>query len=104
MFCMLKKKKIYPVYVSKHDSKREKQAILLRFQTEKWHYIAVKKPSALLRGITSKNSGDCYCLNCLHSFRTKNKLDLHKKVCENKGFCDVVMPPEENKILEFNQY
>ena len=24
---------------------------------EKWHYIAVKKISALLRGITSKNNG-----------------------------------------------
>ena len=29
MFCMLKKKKIYPAYVSKHDSNREKQIILL---------------------------------------------------------------------------
>ena len=29
LFCMLKKKKIYPAYVSKHDSNREKQAILL---------------------------------------------------------------------------
>ena len=29
MFCMLKKKKKYPAYVSKHDSNREKQIILL---------------------------------------------------------------------------
>ena len=27
----------------------------------------------LLRGITSINNGDFYCLNCLHSFRTKNE-------------------------------
>ena len=27
-----------------------------------WHYLAVKKLSALLRGITSKNNGDFYCL------------------------------------------
>ena len=40
----------------------------------RWHYLAVKKLSALLRGITSKNSGAYCCLNCLHSFRTKNKL------------------------------
>ena len=33
--------------------------------------------SALLRGIKSKNIGD-FCLNCLHSFRTKNKLESHK--------------------------
>ena len=38
---------------------------------ERWHYLGVKKLSALLRGITSKNDGDFYCLNCLHSFRTK---------------------------------
>ena len=60
--------------------------------------------SALLRGITSKNNGDFYCLNCLHSFRTKTKLELHKKVCENKYFCNVIMPSADTKILEFNQY
>ena len=44
----------------------------------RWHYLAVKKLAALLRGITSKNNGDFYCLNWLHSFRTKNKLQLRK--------------------------
>ena len=29
MFCMLKKEKTYPTYVSKHNSDREKQVILL---------------------------------------------------------------------------
>ena len=29
MFCMLKKKKNYPAYISKHKSYREKQVILL---------------------------------------------------------------------------
>ena len=28
MLCMLKRKKIYPVYVSKHNSKHEKAVIL----------------------------------------------------------------------------
>ena len=59
---------------------------------------------ALWRGITSKHYGDFYCLNCLHSFRTKNKLEFHKKVCENKDFCNVIMPSKDNKILKFNQY
>ena len=45
-----------------------------------------------------------YCLNCLHFFREKNKLESHKKLCENKNFCDVAMPPEDTKVLEFNQY
>ena len=49
-----------------------------------------KKLSALLRVILSKHDGDFYCLNCFHLFRTKNKLESHKKVCENKEFCNVV--------------
>ena len=44
-----------------------------------------------------------YFLHCLYSFRTKNKLESHK-VCENKDFCNVIMPSEGTKILEFNQY
>ena len=80
MFWMLKKKTIYPAYVSKHNSNREKQVILLMITNgegckgQRWHYLAVKKLSALLRGTTSKNNGDFYCLNYLDSFRTKNKL------------------------------
>ena len=49
-------------------------------------------------------NGDIYCLKCLHFFRAKNKLESHKKLCENKNFCDVVMPSEDTKVLEFNQY
>ena len=67
-------------------------------------YLAVKKQSALLRGITSKAYSDFSCLKCLHSFATKSKCQSHKKVCENKDFCNIAMPSENNKILEFNQY
>ena len=91
-----KTEKVYPSYVSKHNSNREKQVILLIIPNgEKWHYLAVKKLSALLRGITSKSNYDFYCLNCLHSFRTKCKLESHKKICKNKDFCDVIMPSED---------
>ena len=39
------------------------------------------------------------------SFRkqTENKLESYKKVCQNKDFCNVVMPSEDTKILESNQ-
>ena len=110
-----------PAYVSKHNSNREKQVILLMISNiekrersktlatpaksegckaksegrRRWHYLAVKKLSALLRGRPSKNNGDFYCLNCRHFFRTKNTLKLHKKVCENKNFCNVIMPSED---------
>ena len=103
-FCILKKKK-YPAYVSKHNANREKQVILLMIPNGKeWYYLAVKKLLALLRGITSKHHSAFYCLSCLHSFTTKNKLESHKRVCENKGYCNLIMPFEDTKILEFNQY
>ena len=50
---------------------------------EDWHYFAVKRLSALLRGITSKHYGD-FCLNCLHSFATENKLESQKKYVKIK--------------------
>ena len=64
----------------------------------------MKKISALLRGITLKNNGDFYCLSCLYSVRTKNKLESHKKVSENKDFSGVIIPSKDSKIWEFNQY
>ena len=43
----------------------------------------------------SKHVEDFFCFDCLYSFRTKNKLELHGKVFENKDFYDVVMPSED---------
>ena len=69
----VKNERMYPAYVSKHNSKQVN--LLMIPNGEKWHYLAVKKLSALLRGITSKNNGgDFYCLKCFHPFRTKSKL------------------------------
>ena len=101
-----KKEKIYHAYVSKNNCNGEKEVILLMISNREklWHYLVVKKLSALLTGITSKNNGDFYCLSCLHYFTTKNKLELHKGVCENKDFCNLMMPSEDTQILEFNQY
>ena len=100
-----KTEKIYPAYASKHNSNREKQVIFLIISNgEKWYYLGVKNLSALLRGITSKNKGDFYCLNCRHSFRTKNKLESHKKLRKDKAFCNVNVPSQDTKKLEFNQY
>ena len=78
-----------PAYISKINSNCEKQIIFLMIpngEKEGWHYLAVKKLSALLKGITSKHDSDFYSLNCLHSFRTENKLMSHEKVCKNKVF------------------
>ena len=58
--------------------------------------------SALLHGTTSKHKSEFYCLNCLHSFRTQNKLESHEKLFKYKDFCGIVMLSERNKTLKFN--
>ena len=68
---------------SNHNLKRKNQVILLMVTDgEKWHYLAVKKLSALFRGITWKHLGDFYCLSCYHSYSTKDKLK-NIKMCES---------------------
>ena len=68
-----KREKICPAYVSKHNSKRKKQVIILMIPNGGWHYLAVNKLSALLRAIMS----DFYFMNCLRSFATENKHESH---------------------------
>ena len=117
MYCMWIKKERYGLLMFKpYNWNCEKQVILSMISNGekreakskgRWWlrlYLGVKKLSALLRGIISKNNGNFYCLNCLHFFGTKNKLESHKRVSENKSFCYVIMSSEDTKILEFNQY
>ena len=95
---------IYPAYILKDNSNHKKQVILFMIPNgERWHCIAVETLSELLNRITVTHDGDFYCFNCLQLFRTK-KVTSHKKVCDNKHFCDVVMPSEDANVLEFNQY
>ena len=71
---------------------------------KKWHYLAVKKLSALLllRGITSTHNGDFYCLNCFYSFTTENSLKKHENICKNNDYCYLEMPDKDNNILKSN--
>ena len=85
-------------YKSKYNLNRKNQIILLMITDgKKWHYLAVKSLLALFRRITSKHEGEFDCLNCFCSYRTKNKLKKHKKVCENYDYCYVEIPEEDNK-------
>ena len=94
---------IIPAYKSKHNLKRKNQVIFLMITDgEKWHYLAVKKLSALVRGITSKDEGEFCCLNLFDSYSTKDKLKKRKDVCENHDYCYIEMPKEDNKILKYN--
>ena len=53
--------------------------------------------SRLLRGITLNHHGNFYCLNCLHSYRTKENLEKHEKVCKGHDYCYAKMPGEDKK-------
>ena len=70
---------------------------------ERLHYIALKKLSTVLGGKASKQHDGSYGLNCLHYFATENKHESYKKLCENKNFCNIIMPSDDTKILEINQ-
>ena len=96
-------KKINIAYKSKNNLTQEKQIILLMISDgQKWHYLVVKNLSRLLRGITSNHKEDFYCLNCFHSYRTENKLEAHKKICENHDYCHVEMPTKNNNSIKYN--
>ena len=72
--------KIHVAYKSRHNLTCDKQVILLMISNGKnWHYLTVKNLPGLLKGITSTHKEDFYCLNCFRSYRTKNKLEKHKK-------------------------
>ena len=97
-------RKIHVAYKSKHNLNREKQVILLMISNgENCHYLVLKKLSGLLRGITSNNKEDFYCLNCFCVYSTKNKLEEHKKICENNKYCNVEMPTKDNNTIKYNQ-
>ena len=98
-----KTRKICLAYKSKHNLTRENQVIFLVKNGKKWHYLAVKSLSALLNRIISNHNGDFSCLNCFRAYTTKNKLEIHKKICENHDYWHVEMPNEDNKILKYNQ-
>ena len=76
-----------------NDSKRRKMAL-----------SCSRRIISIIKRNNIKSNNDFYCLNCLHFFRTKYKLESHKKICKNKDFCNVIMPSGDTKILEFNQY
>ena len=64
----------------------QNQIILLMYTDgKKYHYLAVKKLSALFKGITFYEEY-FYFLNRHHSFRTKNKLKKHINICKNHDY------------------
>ena len=97
-------------YKSKYNNESKNQVILLMITdgehsdgVEKWHYLVlksetmlyngklynrpVKSLSRLLKGKSSNHKGDFYCLYCLNSYSTENRLKEHEKICNKKDSC-----------------
>ena len=71
-------------YRSRYNLTYEEQVILLMITDgEKWYSLI-------------------HCLNCFRSYRTKSKLEFHKKICEDCDFCHVEMPTKNNNIMKYN--
>ena len=104
LFVPHNKKEIRPAYISKYNHRRKNQVILLMIidDGERWHYLAIKSFSTLLRKISSSNNGDFYCLNCFHSYRLFNKLKKLEKVCNNHDYCHVDLSEEGKNILKYS--
>ena len=87
--------------ISKHNNTRNIHANLLMITDSfgKWHYVAIKSISGLLRGITSTNNSDFYCLNCFHSYRTQKRLKEHEQLYAKHDFCNLKLPDEEHKYI-----
>ena len=101
MYVLEGEKTIRHAYKSKYNLTRENQVVLLMISDgEKWHYLTVRSLSALLKGITSKHKGDS-CLNCFRSYRTKEALEKHMKVCEDKDYCYIEMP-KKGETLKYH--
>ena len=98
----IKEIKIFPAYISKINTNSEKRIMQkLLMQKRKDDTILWEKISALLHGTTSKHNADIYNLTCLHSFRKENKLKSFEKV--QKTICGIVIPSQDDNILQFNQ-
>ena len=102
LYLTYKTEEIRQAFISEHNDKRNNQVDLLMITdgTNNWHYLAIKNLSGLLRGITSNHNGDFYCLNCLHSYRTKSKHKKREKMCINHDSCHLKMTDVDNNILE----
>ena len=80
-----------------------------------WHYLALKNIltddgymyplksiKRLLRDQSSKHDGDHYCMNCLHSFRTKKALKNHERLCDDHDYRKIIMSEEGKNTLKYH--
>ena len=89
-FCILERK-ICSAYISKINANCEKQIVLLMIpnkEKEQWHYLAVKKQSTLLTGITSNIMVIFIACIVFILLEQKINLNLMKKYVRRKIFVE----------------
>lgn len=61
-----------------------------------------KKLFIIVTGTTPKHFGECYCINCFHSFWTEGQLLSHEKVWNNYDYCYLEIPRDGDNTLKYN--
>ena len=69
---------------------------------KKQHYLSVTNLSALLEGNSSNHKEGFYCLNCINSYTSKNKLKEHEEICNDHDGYRIEMSKQVEEILKYN--
>ena len=80
--------------------------LLLIEEDDKKHYVYISNLSGLIvSGLTKYQKKVILCRNCLNHFYDKDKYEYHLKMgCEEHLSTKIIMPTEEEKIIEFKNY
>jgi DNA polymerase type B, organellar and viral len=89
----LQKNKIfYPLFVCRKEKARHINLLYLE-NSFGAHYVYIKNLSRLLSSQVSKRNGaKFFCNSCLLFFHSQERLDVHKKRCDNEKIARVILP------------
>ena len=65
-----------------------------------WHYLPVNKNIDFIERNNTKHHDTFYCLSCLHSFATKNKLGSYKQFAKRNIFVELFC--QLKKVIYWN--
>ncbi|XP_043266555.1 uncharacterized protein [Venturia canescens] len=112
-----KKSEIVPLYLSKIKSDKSTIHLLMiegnigmdvdeedNFQPI-YHFAWIRNLSRLLSSqVTNYNQSTWFCDKCLNHFKLQSSFENHKRDCVSINKTKMVLPTEENKILNFKNY
>ena len=76
MYLVMKKKKVFPIYIS--DQKFEDSMDLLLLIDNKSYYVYIKDFDRFMFHKTKNKNKKWFCKSCLQCFSSKNVLITHK--------------------------